>query len=204
MFFFVVLSIIFFWKTWAQGLLPIPADALVGLYHPFRDYFADQFPNGVAYKNYLLTDPVLQQYPWKWLVMEQWKQGKVPLKNPYNFSGTPLLANPQSGALYPLNALFFLGPFPWMWTLYIVLQPVLAGLFMVLFLRSLRPSTMSSGPNGLSLTACMFGSFVWAFSSFNFVWLEWGNIGHSGMWLPLALRAIGGLQATSDKLQARM
>ena len=70
----VLTSAIFFWPVWWQGKLPIPADALVGLYHPFRDYFSDRFLQGVPYKNFILTDPVLQQYPWKWLVINDWKE----------------------------------------------------------------------------------------------------------------------------------
>src|SRR4030042_5141879 len=103
--FFLALTGIFFWKVWIQGLLPIPADALVGMYHPFRDYYSNKFPNGIPIKNYILTDPVLQQYPWKWLAIESWKNGKIPWENPYNFSGTPLLANIQAGVFYPLNVL---------------------------------------------------------------------------------------------------
>ena len=93
---FVLMSLSFFWPVWLKGKLPIPADALVGLYHPYRDYYAVNFPNGVPFKNYILTDPVLQQYPWKWLVMNDWRKGLIPLENPYSFSGTPLLANIQA------------------------------------------------------------------------------------------------------------
>jgi len=189
---FLLLPIIFFWRTFFYGLIPIPADALVGLYHPFRDYFSDKFPQGVPYKNFILTDPVLQQYPWKWLVIESWKKGLIPQENPYNFSGAPLLANIQAGVFYPLNIFFILiNNFPLAWTTFIIIQPILASLFMFWWLKN----------NGIKQLAAVFGGFVWAFSSFNLVWLEWGNIGHAGLWLPLALLAVDKLQKTMSRKQ---
>ncbi len=183
----VLMAGIFFWPVWRQGKLPIPADALVGLYHPYRDYFSNRFPQGVPYKNYILTDPVLQQYPWRWLIFKGPalpRQGRALShlrENPYNFSGTPLLANIQAGAFYPLNIIFFIiNNFSMAWTVFIMLQPILAAAFMFLWLVN----------RGLGRVAAVFGGFVWAFSSFNLVWMEWGNIGHAGLWLPLALLAI--------------
>ena len=172
----VLTSAIFFWPVWWQGKLPIPADALVGLYHPFRDYFSDRFPQGVPYKNFILTDPVLQQYPWKWLAIRQ-------LENPYSFGGyaADSIENIQAEVFYPLNIVFFIANnFSSAWTIFIIIQPILASLFMFWWLKN----------NGIKQLAAVFGGFVWAFSSFNLVWLEWGNIGHAGLWLPLALLAV--------------
>jgi len=54
----------------------------------------------------LQADSVLQFYPWRQLVFDSWGEGRIPFWNPYEFAGTPLLANSQSGGLYPLHALF--------------------------------------------------------------------------------------------------
>lgn len=189
-----IVSFVFFWQTILKGLLPIPADALVGLYHPYRDYFASTNPQGVAYKNFILTDPVLQQYPWKWLAMQDWTRGKIPWNNPYSFSGAPLLANIQAGVFYPLNILFFMGTFHWMWTIFIILQPILAIIFMALWLRH----------NGFRLFSQIFGGVVWAFSSFNMVWMEWGNIGHTGLWLPLALLCVDNMKDKKLRMKNNM
>lgn len=51
----------------------------------------------------LMADGVLQFYVWRDLVFESWSKGKLPAWNPYSLGGTPLLANSQSGALYPLH-----------------------------------------------------------------------------------------------------
>ncbi|MBI2309847.1 hypothetical protein HYU89_03025 [Candidatus Collierbacteria bacterium] len=198
----IVLSLSFFWPVWFKGKLPIPADALVGLYHPFRDYYAADFPNGVPFKNYILTDPVLQQYPWKWLAINQlgsilkgvsFKDTPL-LENPYSFGGygASSIENIQAGTFYPLNILFFLiNNFSAAWTVFIILQSILASLFMYWWLKE----------NSLKNSAAIFGGLVWAFSSFNLVWLEWGNIGHAGLWLPLALLCVDKMQKTKNKKQ---
>ncbi|MBX3096769.1 MAG: hypothetical protein KF812_07900 [Fimbriimonadaceae bacterium] len=54
----------------------------------------------------LMVDSCLQFTPWRKLVLESWAQGQIPFLNPYALWGQPLLANGQSGALYPLHMLF--------------------------------------------------------------------------------------------------
>lgn len=168
---------LFFYPFFLQKKLPIPADTVIGLYNPFRDLYAKDYPNGIPYKNFLLTDPVRQQYIWKELSVDMLSLGQLPLWNPYEMSGTPLLANFQSGVFYPLNILLFLKPFSYSWSFFIFLQMILAGVFMYLYLRVLK----------LSHSACVLGSVTWMFSGFFVAWLEWGNIIHTVLWLPLIL-----------------
>src|SRR3989344_5254655 len=117
-----VVVLLFFWQVFIKSLLPIPSDTIVGLYYPFRDIYSKTNPNGVPFKNFLITDPVRQIFPWKKQVIDSFKKNELPLWNPYNFSGTPLLANFQSGAFYPFNLLFFVFPFENAWTFLIILQ----------------------------------------------------------------------------------
>jgi len=172
--------VIFFWKFIFQGLLPIPADTIVGMYHPWRDLLADQYPRGLPFKNFLITDSVRQQYPWRQLVIETFKQGRLPLWNPYNLTGTPLLANFQSAPFYIFNFLFFVFNFPTAWGILIFFQPLLAGVFLYLYLHHLK----------LQKVACLLGSISFAFSGFFIAWLEWGTLFHSALWLPLILLSI--------------
>lgn len=178
---FIIIAVVcvFFYQFLLHGLLPIPSDTLIGLYHPFRDLYAQQFPRGISFKNFLITDPIRQQYPWRQLAISLEKQFQLPLWNPYSFSGYPLLANFQSAPFYPLNILFFLLPFSFAWSILIFLQPLLAGLFLYLYLRNLK----------LHPFAALIGAIAFAFSGFSIAWLEWGTIMQTLMWVPLILLA---------------
>ncbi|HXS15196.1 MAG TPA: hypothetical protein VN711_03645, partial [Candidatus Saccharimonadales bacterium] len=66
---------VFFRSFFLSGLLPIPSDTIVGLYNPFRDFYAPNYPNGIPFKNFLITDPVRQEYPWRILSISLEKSG---------------------------------------------------------------------------------------------------------------------------------
>lgn len=179
----LVISIIvlsFFKSTFLHQFLPIPSDTIVGLYYPFRDIYAATNPNGVPFKNFLITDPIRQQYPWRSLAIELEKKSQLPLWDPYSFAGSPLLANGQSAPLYPLNVLFFILPFSTAWTILIILEPLLGGIFLYLYLKNLRLHAIPS----------LVGSVAFAFSGFFVSWLEWNTVVQVAVWLPLLLLSI--------------
>lgn len=178
LFFFV--SVIFFRPIFITGALPIPADTIVGLYHPYRDFYALDYPRGIPFKNFLITDPVRQQYPFRHLSLEQVSHGILPLWNPYIMAGYPLLGSLQPASFYPLNIFLLFLPFTYGWSILIFLQPLLAGIFLFLYLRNLK----------LNIWSCTIGGIAFAFSGFSVSWLEWGTIGHVALWLPLILLSI--------------
>lgn len=177
---FLIGVLVFFSKTLFSALLPIPADTIVGLYHPFRDLYAKEYPRGIPYKNFLITDPVRQIIPWKNLSIESLARFEFPLWNPYEMAGKPHIANFQSSTFYPLNLVLFIKPFYISWTIFIMLQPILAGFFMSAYLKNLK----------LDPRASILGAISFAFSGFSIAWLEWGNIVHTTLWLPLILLSI--------------
>src|SRR5437870_2093187 len=63
--FIFAIVLLFFKPLFIQKLLPVPSDTIVALYYPFRDLYAKNYQNGVPFKNFLITDPVRQQYPWR-------------------------------------------------------------------------------------------------------------------------------------------
>lgn len=182
-----LIILFFFHSFFLRGNLPIPSDTIVGLYHPFRDLYAKEYPNGIPYKNFLITDPVRQQYPWRFLAVSLEELGQQPLWNPYSFGGTPLLANFQTAAFYPLNILLFIFPFAIGWSLLILSQQILAGAFMYWYLSSLK----------LKYYARFLGSFVYVFCGFMIAWLEWGTLGSVALWIPLLLLSIDKIFLTS-------
>lgn len=177
---FLTVVAIFFYPTILRGKIPVPGDTLVGLYYPWRDLYSNQYPQGIPFKNFLITDPIRQQIPWRKAAIEDWKQGKLPRWNPFSFSGTALNANIQAAVFYPGNLLFFLFSFPVAWTLLIILEPVLSGLFLYAYLKHQK----------LSSWASVLGAIVWSFCGFSTAWLAWGTIVHAALWLPLILLAL--------------
>lgn len=179
----IILSLIilsFFWPFFFQGKIPIPADTIVGLYHPYRDLYANDYPRGIPFKNSLITDPVRQQFPWKFLAMTYLDYQIIPAWNPFNFAGTPLIANFQSAVFYPINIFLLLPYFIQWWGFFIILQPLLSGLFMYLYLRNLK----------MNIYSAFLGGFTYAFCGFSVMWMEWGTLGHTALWLPLILLSI--------------
>ena len=175
---------LFFLPNLLKGTIPIPGDALLGLYHPWRDVSYHGFNKGkFPVKNPLITDPILQTYPWRKITLENLKEFKLPFWNPYSFSGQPLLANVQSAPFQIFNILFLILPFKTAWGLQIILPLILGSFFMSLFLKSLK----------LSNEAVIFGSILLPFSGFFVAWSEWGTVISSAIWLPLILFTINKL-----------
>lgn len=175
----LILVILGFFYPIFKGKLPIPADTLLGMYHPWRDkVWQDRQPFPV--KNFLITDPVRQTYVYKKQAIDQLKKGQLPLWNPNIFSGIPLLASVQAGVFYPINLLFCFDDFKLSWSMFILIQPILGAIFMYLYLKNLKIGSLGSSLISLS----------WAFSGFMMTWMTWGNIGHTALWLPLILLTI--------------
>lgn len=191
----LLLVVLFFFRSFIlQGRLPIPSDTIVGLYHPFRDALATDYPRGVPYKNFLITDPVRQQFPWRFLAISSLQAGKLPFWDPFAFSGYPLLATLQGAVFYPLNLILFVMPFATGWSVLILLQPLLASIFMYLYLRhkALRPE------------AAFLGGIVFAFCGFMIAWLEWGTVDNVALWLPLILLSIDKVLILSKESNAKL
>ena len=170
----IFIWLVFTWPFWIKGLIPAPLDFLVGFFAPWQGDYS------LPVKNPAIADVVNQIIPWKIFTIDQWQQGLIPLWNPYNFSGTPHAANWQSAVFYPLNLLMIIFNFVIGWSLYVLLQPLLAGLFTYLYTRSLKISYFGS----------LISAIAFMFSGFLTTWLQWGTLGHALLWLPAALWAI--------------
>jgi len=178
MIFGLVITLIglFFWRGFFRSLVPIPLDALVGVYHPWADHFWG-FAVGVPYKNISLTDVFSQLYPWRLAVIDAWRNLSIPLWNPYSFAGYPLAANWQSAAFFPLNILMIIFGSLTGYGLLVALQPVLAMVFMAVFLRQI----------GLSKIASLIGAVSFAFGGYMMTYLTWATTGFILAFIPLAL-----------------
>ncbi|MFA5858344.1 MAG: YfhO family protein [Elusimicrobiota bacterium] len=84
-------------------------------------------------KTYYTRDLTYIFHPWKHFTVEELQQGRVPLWNPYAYSGMPLMANMQSQVFYPLSLVFYSLPFVKALKLFYLLHLILAGLGWYLF-----------------------------------------------------------------------
>ncbi len=155
----------------------LPADALYQ-FEPYRSG-ASSFDNPTAH-NPLLLDLVLENFVWKQFLVDSVRAGRLPLWNPYLFSGHPFFANGQHSALYPLTWIFFLIPIPRAFGVFIVLQLGIAGISMYLFGR-----TMQSTRLGAFVAGCIF-----QFSGFLIVSIVHPMIVAAASWLPLILALV--------------
>lgn len=116
-------------------------------------------------------------YPAKAFYVEELKNGRFPLWNPYQYLGTPYAANISMSVYYPLNVLFFVLPFYTAFKYHIIVHYFLFGLFNYVFLRGLRVSPFSSS---LASVVLMFSGYV-VFLHSQSIFLQ------SAIWLPLVL-----------------
>ncbi len=103
----------------------------------------------------LITGDNLQQnYPLHVLVGSMLRHGQLPFWNQYIFSGTPLMADFNAGAFYPLTALFVALPdrAAWIATEVILFAAIAVGMYV--FLRALKLSTV----------ACLLAAMTFAFA----------------------------------------
>lgn len=145
---FLVLTLVFFWKS-VLGRGVIGSFDLVVLFYPYKTYVRDLIG-----------------------------QGEIPLWNPLTQLGVPLLANIQTGILYPPNVIFLFLPFAMALTWSVVLHVWLALGGTYFFLRY-----------GLGTSA--FAAWIGAlcFGLGGFLLANVGNLNHvhTAIWLPWIL-----------------
>lgn len=120
-----------------RGIL-VSADCLPWMW-PWKgvsDVVAPQAPT--------LTDPLLQFYPWLNFAREELMAGRLPLWNPYQDGGVPLLGNSQSAIASPLVWPVLLLGFEAGWNLSLLFRIGLAAVGTLLWLRGREQSWVAS------------------------------------------------------------
>lgn len=172
----IVLTVIMLYPL-LKGQVPFPGGLLLGRFFPWNTQSWEGYPLGVPYKEFIAADTVRQTYPWRELAISELKQGRIPWWNSYQASGTPLIANWQTAAFYPLNILYWFLPFQVAWVVQVLLQPVLMIVGVVLWLKRFS----------LPLISRALAAVGAAFASYQVVWLELNTVGHAALWLPWGL-----------------
>ncbi len=131
------------------------------------------------------TDLSWMHFPRHKFAAEEWLAGRVPLWDPYEDTGLPLLAESQVGVLYPVSVIFLGALSPSLeLTLFILVHFTLAALFTFILARSL----------GLGRAPATVAGLAYGFGGFLMAQVPNLNIMTGAAWLPLILYAA--IQAT--------
>ena len=189
------MALAFLFPVTLGGQALLPADALY-LTPPWSAAAAEMGVTTVH--NPLIADQILQNYSWKTFIRESFRNGELPLWNPYVFTGMPFLAAGQYAALYPPGLLFVILPVVHAYGWFTALHLFLAGAFMYALLRALGHSRAASTLEGVAFMFCGFlvVSFLWPM------------VVSSAIWLPFLLLCVeriasGGEQRNGDGLPRR-
>jgi hypothetical protein len=136
-------------------------------------------------------DLARQVLPWYQFEASEWRAGRVPLWDPNDWFGQPLIGQTQPGVAYPLNWLLFKAPLlngkidqRWLHWYFVVIH-LMAALFAYWLCRDL----------GCSLGASLVGSTLYAGGGF-FASIDWPQMLNGAVWAPLVflflLRAVRG------------
>ncbi len=117
--------------------------------------------------NTLPFDVLQMIHPWLLLSHDQVQHGQVPLWNPFNGNGVPLLANFQAGVFSIFTLPHYMLPFNLAALLAALLKLFSVGFLTFLYLKQI----------GLGQLAALFGGSAFMFAGHNVVWLAWPNTG---------------------------
>lgn len=175
-----VITMAIFYKFIFLGQIPIPGDLLISEYKPWASYSYLGYNPGSYPQKAQYFDTLRQIYPWKTFSLSELQKGIIPLWNPHNFSGSPLLGNSQSAIFYPLNIIYFVFSQPVAWGILVMLQPLLASLGTYLYSRVI----------GLSRPGSTLAGITYGFCLYTTVFLEYNTINHVTIWVPFLLWTI--------------
>ena len=167
--------LLLFWQQTLGGRTLLPADNLYQ-YEPWAG-MREQVGAPAVPHNALVSDLVLQNYPWKQFLRQSLDAGEAPLWNPQQFSGIPFLAAGQHSALYPFSLIFHLLPLWLAYGWFTVTQLWLAGAGMYLLLRGLQVGRFGG----------VVAALAWQLSAFLVISAVFPMILAAAAWLPLLL-----------------
>lgn len=170
----MILPLTLFTSVTIGGSTLLPADNLFA-WQPFKSAAATL---GITTpQNELLSDLILENYPWKRFIIESLGGGELPLWNPYLFAGVPFLAAGQHSAMYPFSLLYYLLPLEKAYGWFAASQLGLAGAFMFILMRTF----------GLRRYSAVLAGVAYQLSGFFISSVVFPMIIAGAAWLPLIL-----------------
>lgn len=177
LFFLLIVSFltsVLFWQVFIQNKIPFNANLLASFYNPWAQEKFIGWQQGIPNKP-TAKDDLWIFYPQRTFTTNVLKKWEIPLWNPYSFSGNYHLGLSETAVFYPLNVLFLFFYQIDVWTFLIIIQPIIAGLGMYLFLKRMV----------LNQKSAILGALAFAFSGIVIVRAVEGlSVGHTLIWMP--------------------
>ena len=156
--------------TFFRGELISSADILFSM-PPWDRYAPKDFERP---QNPLMFDPVMAFRPDFVLLQQSLRAGELPLWNPLENGGVPLMANCQSTVFYPSRLILLFTDVDMAMTLFVLLKLWICGMMAYLCGRILR----------FSRPAARFFSIAWMCGGFCLTWANWPETDVAG-WIPV-------------------
>ena len=134
-------------------------------------------------------------YPLYQKVQSEWEAGRVPLWDPSENSGIPLLGNPTAAVLYPGKLIFAALPYPWAVRVYAIAHTALAFAGMIALMRNwgASPPAAAIAAIGYAFGAPVLYQYCNIIFLVGAAWTPWGFLAVD-RWLRRGRpRAIAGL-----------
>ena len=172
-----------------SGKVAMNGNFLVSSFSPWRFETFEGYPAGVPAKPGM-PDQLRLYLPYMRFTIDEYRQGRIPLWNPHNFSGNPHMAEWQSAVFYPFNTFMSFWDLLQFWHFMVISGFLFAVWFMYVFLRS-----------KVGIMASVLGSIAWGLSLYMVTHSQEVVIEpHSIVWLPLLLLVVDRL---NEKLSWR-
>jgi hypothetical protein len=180
----LIISLIYFYRFFLYGHIYIPGDTLK-CYFPWRTHLTEREDittlKNTPIKQINSQDIIKIYYPHDDLFGKMLKEWKLCLWNPYNFCGHPLFAESRTAVLYPLKMIiYFFFPTGKAYSLLIITNHILMGTGMVLFLKEMKLSNLSS----------LTGALLWMYNGYISLNLEYSTHIQTGVYIAFNLLLI--------------
>lgn len=155
------------------GKVPLPADIL--------RYFSPWDASHIGpVRHAEMSDSLTLFYPWRYFQQTSLHHWTLPLWNPSILGGEPFLAETQSALFYPPHLLYLIFSTPTAWTIGVLLNVMLAGVFTAWFVRDIGASRTGAIAAGVIFSCC---GFVTA-------WQLFSPLADAAIWLPFIFFAV--------------
>jgi hypothetical protein len=125
----------------------------------------------------LQWDSLAQYFPWRHFAAQSLRAGEIPLWNPFQFAGTPFVANAQSAVFYPLNWPFWVFDTAYAFGVSALLHSILASFSTYFLARRWN----------LSRAASVIAATIYAFCGYLSAWALLPTLFATASWLPMCL-----------------